>query len=81
MSGYSHYIYIFYAGWDNTDVRNNVKRRRKKQGLSQLQLAVRAGVGRSTISNIENNKYIPGVDIALLLARALQCRVEDLFNI
>lgn len=60
-------------------VINKVNELRKRKGLSQMRLAVLSKVGRSTISNIENGIYVPGVDIALRLSIALGCKVEDLF--
>lgn len=62
-------------------MQNKVKDRRSELGLSQDELAERANVPRSTISEIETGKRTPGVDIALLLARALVCTVEDLFSL
>lgn len=49
--------------------------------MSQKDLAKRANIGRSTISNIENDKYVPGVDIALAISGVLKCKVEDLFRL
>ena len=60
---------------------NHVKQTRKKMGLTQKELSVLAGVGRVTISNIETERYVPGVDIALKIAGALECRVEELFTL
>lgn len=62
-------------------MQNRVKDRRNEVGLSQDELAERANVPRSTISEIETGKRTPGVDIALSLARALVCTVEDLFSL
>ena len=62
-------------------MKNTVKSRREKLGLTQDALAEKAKVGRVTISNAETGKYIPGVDIAIRLAHALDCSVEDLFII
>lgn len=62
-------------------MENKVKQARIRNGLSQERLAGLAGIGRSTISNIETGRYIPGVDTALLLAQALRCKVEDIFII
>lgn len=81
MSGYSHLLDNLYFGVDNVVVVNNVRKRRKQLGLKQDTLSRLAKVGRSTISNIETGKYIPGVDIALLLSNALQCKVEELFKL
>jgi putative transcriptional regulator len=58
---------------------NHVKQTRKMMGLTQKELAELASVGRVTISNIETERYIPGVDTALKIARALERTVEELF--
>ena len=60
-------------------VRNRVKSLRVQQGLSQQELARAGGVTRQTISNIEGGLFVPSVAVAMRLARALGCRVEDLF--
>lgn len=54
---------------------------RQRKGITQDKLAREVGVGRSTISDIETGKHIPRVDIALSIARALNCRVEDIFTL
>ena len=54
---------------------------RKRLGWSQDMLSQVSGVPASTISEIENGKRTPGVDIALMLARAMGVSVEDLFYI
>lgn len=47
--------------------------------VSQKELAERAGIDPSTLSDIENQKAQPSVETALSLARALGISVEDLF--
>jgi len=37
------------------------------------------GCSRQTINSIENNKFIPSVELALRIARLLNARVEDIF--
>lgn len=63
------------------DVRNRLRERREQFGLTQRQLAERAGVTRQTVGGIESERYGPGLEIALRLSRALSCRVEDLFEL
>jgi putative transcriptional regulator len=60
-------------------LRNRLKVARAEKNLSQEQLGVLAGVTRQTISSIETGQYNPSALLALLLARRLDKRVEDLF--
>ena len=46
---------------------------RELQGLSQNELAKRAGMPQATISAIENDRVRLGVERANVLARALKC--------
>jgi putative molybdopterin biosynthesis protein len=63
------------------DFSNHLKNLRIQKGLSQGELAVRAGITRQAVSSIESNLYLPTTGVALHLASALACRVEDLFNL
>jgi putative transcriptional regulator len=58
---------------------NRLKVARAEKSLSQEQLGLLAGVTRQTISSIETGQYNPSALLALLLARRLDRRVEDLF--
>jgi putative transcriptional regulator len=58
---------------------NRLKVARAEKSLSQEQLALLAGVTRQTISSIETGQYNPSALLALLLARRLDKRMEDLF--
>ncbi len=58
----------------------NVKTFRMAKGLTQSQLAEQIGVGRQAIYDIESGKYAPNTTVALRLAKAFSCRVEDLFS-
>ena len=62
-------------------LRNRLKVARAERNLSQEQLGVLAGVTRQTISSIETGQYNPSALLALLLARRLEKRVEDLFSL
>src|SRR5579862_1612319 len=61
------------------DLQNRVREVRQLRGLAQGQLAERAGLTRQAISGIESGHYVPNTTVALQLARALGCRVEELF--
>ena len=54
-------------------------RRREKQ-LSQAELAQHCGLSRQFINMVEAGKTQPNVQVALRLAEALECLVEDLFG-
>ena len=60
---------------------NRLQRIRTEQGLTQGELARRSGITRQAVSSIEANTYLPTTAVALRLAAALQCRVEDLFSL
>ena len=57
-----------------------VKRRRLESGLTQAELAERAGVSRQLVAAVEAGRHAPAVDAALGLARALGTSVEELFT-
>lgn len=46
---------------DNHEIGKNIVQLRKKHGLSQRELAERAGITHSAISSIENGKVSPSV--------------------
>lgn len=60
-------------------VKNRVRQRRMLADRTQEDLATSVGVTRQTIIAIEKGNYTPSVLLALRLARALGCSVEDLF--
>lgn len=60
--------------------KNRIRARREARGLSQVALAAAAQLTRQSISSIETGRSLPAVDVALRLAKALDCRVEDLFG-
>jgi molybdopterin molybdotransferase/putative molybdopterin biosynthesis protein len=60
---------------------NRLRERRQALGLSQKQLADMAGITRQAVGAVEANQYSPATSVALQLAHALHCRVEDLFSI
>lgn len=48
-------------------------------GMTQQQLADLVGVTRQTVNAIEANKYSPSLEVAFLIARSLDARLEDVF--
>ncbi len=64
---------------DNID--NRLRALRTAKGLSQAELADMSGITRQAVCAIEANRYLPTTAVALRLAGALGCRVEDLFSL
>lgn len=62
-------------------IDNRVRKRRQALGLSQKQLAALTGITRQAVAAVETNQYSPATSVALRLARALRCHVEDLFSL
>lgn len=60
---------------------NRLKDMRAARGLSQAALADASGITRQAIHAIEAGRYLPTTAVALRLADALGCRVEDLFSL
>lgn len=60
-------------------LRTTLPARRQAAGLSVTALADRVGISRQALGAIEAGRATPSTGVALLLARALGCRVEDLF--
>ena len=58
---------------------SRLKEVRTAAGLTQAELAERAGVSRKTVNTVENGVFIPSTILALGLARALGKTVEELF--
>ena len=61
-------------------MRNEIRRLRAEHGLSQAQLAERAGVSRQTINSIEAERYTPSLPLALTLAHLFATTVEEIFH-
>jgi transcriptional regulator with XRE-family HTH domain len=58
---------------------SGVRERRLASGLTQAELATRAGVSRQLVAAVEASRHAPAVDAALGIARALGTTVEILF--
>lgn len=63
------------------EFKSHLREKRLALGLSQKQLADMAGISRQAVAAVEANHYSPATSVALQFARALKCRVEDLFSI
>ena len=59
--------------------QSGVRECRLSCGMTQAELAARAGVSRQLVAAVEAGRHAPAVDAALGIARALGTTVEDLF--
>lgn len=57
-----------------------VRRRRKACGLTQHQLAAKAGCSQATVFDVESGRSQPSLKLALAIAEALDTTVDDLFG-
>lgn len=60
-------------------LKNNLKKFREEQNLSQQALADMVCVSRNTISSIERGEFVPTAKLALLLCVALDKQFEEIF--
>ena len=60
---------------------NELRVARARCGLTQAALAEAVGVTRKTINSVENGRFVPSTLLALLVARELGVRVEELFRL
>lgn len=64
-----------------TTTTNSLKQKRKTKNWSQQKLAELTNLSRAEISAIETNRITPSTAVALTLAKAFSCSVEDIFKL
>ena len=68
-------------GAATSEISQSIRDVRVALGMSQAGLAKAAGLTRQAINSVEAGYYVPNTTVALRLAQALRCRVEDLFSL
>lgn len=63
------------------NIRNRVCEERSRRDWSQAELARRAGLSRAEVSAIETGRIVPSTAVALAVAGAMGCTVEELFSL
>jgi putative transcriptional regulator len=62
-------------------VKNRIRKLRfDRNEMTQEELANRAGCTRQTIIALEQGKYVPSIDLAFRMARALGVPLEEVFQ-
>lgn len=59
---------------------DSLRLHRTAAGLTQEELAIRAGLERKTVNRIENERLSPTIDTLVRLALVLRCSVADLIQ-
>ena len=62
-------------------MRNDVRRLRLGQGLSQTELGATLGVSRQTVNAIEADRHTPSLPLAIAIARFFGLTVEEIFHV
>ncbi|MBI4778973.1 helix-turn-helix transcriptional regulator [Candidatus Falkowbacteria bacterium] len=62
-------------------MKNEIKKFRIKLGITQEELAEKAGVRRETIVFLEQGKYNPSLKLALNIAKELKTSIDKLFSL
>ena len=61
------------------DLKDTLQSYRKRQGLSQIDLADALEVSRQTIGSLENGRYNPSILLAFKIARYFGMSIEEIF--
>jgi putative transcriptional regulator len=62
-------------------IRNHIRRLRFEQGeITQEELGRRVGCTRQTIIALEQDRYLPSLELAFRISRTFGVRVEDVFE-
>lgn len=56
----------------------DIKSYRHRQGFTQQELAIKAGVSPAAINFFENGLKLPSLQVAYNIASALDCTIDDL---
>lgn len=73
--------YVLSKMREGEKLKTSIKLRREKSGLSAGQLAEKVGVPIQTINYLEEGRFNPSLLLAYKIAEALNCKVEDLFEL
>ena len=62
-------------------IKTRIREYRARLGMSQEELALRVGVRRETIGNLEKGKYNPSLVLAWNIARVFGVTIEEIFEV
>ena len=61
-------------------MKNRVRERRARLGMSQAGVAAALGVSRQTVIAIESGRYSPSLPLAFRIARFFDSTVDEMFD-
>jgi len=73
--------YILSKIREGEKLKTSIRELREKNQMTAAQLAQKVGVPIQTINYLEEGKYNPSLTLAYEIAKVLNCRIEDLFEI
>lgn len=62
-------------------IRFNIKPIRKKEKITLKELSHKTGISTTHLNDIENNNKMPSMIFAILIAKALRVKVDEIYTI
>lgn len=62
-------------------IKNRIKEFRARYDMKQEELALKVGVRRETIGNLEKGKYNPSLVLAWNIAKVFGVTIEEIFTV
>lgn len=62
-------------------IKTRIREYRARLGMSQEELALRVGVRRETIGNLEKGRYNPSLVLAWNIAQVFGVSIEEIFTV
>lgn len=63
----------------NEYIANRIKYYRKKNNMTQEDLAAAIGLSRPSVMNIESNRHSTTFEVMYLICKKLNCKIQDIF--
>jgi transcriptional regulator with XRE-family HTH domain len=61
-------------------IGDRIKAIRKDKGITQTDLALKAGISRTYLADLEGNRYNPSLSILKVIATALNVKLSDIIE-
>jgi putative transcriptional regulator len=62
-------------------VKNDIRRLREENALSQAALGTKLGASRQTVNSLETGKYDPSLPLAFTIVRYFGLSIEEIFHV